>query len=111
VTSELDEAAFETLAAQTLAHFASRIEDQAPDLETDLEGGVLTIETEDGAIFLLNKHAPLRQLWLSSPVSGAGHFAFDVSQKSWLSTRGGDPLVQILQRELSVAAGTEVSFG
>jgi len=40
----LDEAAFETLAAQTLAHFASRIEDQAPDLETDLEGGVLTVE-------------------------------------------------------------------
>ncbi|MCH8112623.1 MAG: iron donor protein CyaY [Proteobacteria bacterium] len=106
----IDEAAFESLAAQTLQRFAARIEDATMELEVDLVEGVLNIETADGATYLVNKHSPLRQLWLSSPVSGAGHFDYNAANKTWESTRGGEPLEKILERELSAAAGAPVTL-
>ncbi len=106
----IDEAAFESLAAQTLQRFAVRIEEASIELEVDLEDGVLNIETEDGSIYLVNKHSAMRQLWLSSPVSGAGHFDYNAENKVWESTRGGEPLEKILERELTAAAGTPVKL-
>jgi frataxin len=108
MTAELDEGAFAVLAERTLAHCAEAVEEQAPDFEVDFESGILTIETADGAIFLLNRHAPLRQLWLSSPQSGAGHFAHDAAEGDRKSTRGGDSLQPLLERELSGAAGQTI---
>ena len=75
----IDEATFESLAAATLQRFAQRIEDAADDLDVELEEGILTVETPDGATYLINKHAPLRQIWLSSPISGAGHFGYRIA--------------------------------
>ena len=86
---DLDEQAFEAVAEAALGRIESVLEDEADDLEVDRQGGVLTIETADGATFVLNKHAPLRQLWLSSPVSGASHYDYDADRKRWISTRGG----------------------
>jgi frataxin len=107
----LDEATFESLAAATLQRFAERIEEAGDDLEVDMEEGVLSVETADGATYLINKHAPLQQIWLSSPVSGAAHFRYDAAAKTWTSTRGGEPLIPLLERELSEAAGAPVTLG
>ena len=106
----VDEAAFESLAVQTLQRFALRIEEATMELEVDLEDGVLNIETEDGSIYLVNKHSAMRQLWLSSPVSGASHFDYDAANKIWESTRGGESLEGILERELSAAVGAPVAL-
>ena len=107
----IDEATFESLAAATLERFAERIEEAADELDVELQEGVLTVETAQGATYLLNKHAPLKQIWLSSPISGAAHFAYDDTSGAWNSTRGGEPLVTILERELSDAAGTGIGLG
>ncbi len=109
-SGSIDDAAFESLAAQTLQRFAARIEDATMKLEVDLVEGVLNIEAEDGATYLVNKHSPLHQLWLSSPVSGAGHFDYNATNKTWESTRGGELLEKILERELSAAAGAPVTL-
>ena len=106
----IDEATFESLAAATLQRFAQRIEDAADDLDVELEEGILTVETPDGATYLINKHAPLRQIWLSSPISGAGHFGYDDEARAWTSTRGGEPLLTVLERELSQAAGALIDL-
>eukprot|EP01066_Platyproteum_vivax_P016076 Platyproteum_vivax@DN700_c0_g1_i1.p1 len=40
-----------------------------------LDAGVLTIELKNQkGVFVLNKHAPSQQIWVSSPISGAHHF-------------------------------------
>ncbi len=106
----LDERAFATLADETLARIAERIEAADDDLEVDLEGSVLQIETPSGEIFVLNKHAPLCQLWLSSPMSGASHYAWDAARAGWFSTRGGAALGTVLSGDLSSVAGLDVSF-
>lgn len=107
----IDEQTFERVADETLRRTAAALEDAGDDLEVDLVGGVLSVETAEGATFLLNKHAPTRQLWLSSPISGATHYEYAAVGGRWVSTRGGDALHDVLSRDLAQAARVSVTFG
>lgn len=107
----MDESAFHTLADQTLAKLLNTIEAAlGDDIAVDLRGGILTIELDDGRQYVINKHAPTRQIWLSSPVSGAAHFAHDATTGAWRSTRGGAVLTDILASELAAATGATIDF-
>jgi frataxin len=105
----MDEREFETLAEQTLRDFMARIED-ALDVDVDLLGGILTIEFDDGRQYVLNKHGPNKQLWLSSPLSGASHYDHDATTGGWRSTRGGPQLADLLAAELAQLSGAEITF-
>ncbi len=45
---------------------------------------------------------PQWQVWLSSPISGARHYAFDAAAGQWLDTRTGGDLLAALGDELGV---------
>lgn len=101
----MDDAAFERLAGAVLRGIAEAIEDAAFDgVEAELAGAVLTIETGRGD-YVVNKHAPMKQIWLSSPLSGAGHFEHDEATGLWRDTRGGADLMSRLGREIAEIAG------
>ena len=102
---------FESLADKTLARLQAAIESAEGELDAELVNGILTIETESGGKYLLNRHAPNRQIWLSSPVSGAWHFAWDEERQAWISTRGSERLDELLGRELSEATGETIELG
>ncbi len=104
----LDDSGFARLADGAMDRLMAGIEEGCPDAEAELEDGILTVELADGGKYVLNKHGPLKQLWLSSPKSGAWHFAYDEAKREWRSTRGPETLNQILSRELSVATGGAV---
>ena len=87
--------AFETLAD-------SLLEALEEGLDGELQGGVLTVEGGAGT-WIVNKHAATRQIWLSSPKSGARHYAFDETKGLWQDTRGGADLLTTLSGELGVA--------
>lgn len=106
---KLEENAFIKLAGQTLEKYLSAIEDVEPDdVDADIQDGVLTIEFDDGRIFIVNRHVPLRQIWLSSPVSGAGHF--DYQDGKWIASKDGRDLAVTLGAELSDLLHANVSF-
>jgi frataxin len=107
----MENSQFESLADQTLARLQAAIESAGGELDAELVNGILTIETGSGGKYLLNRHAPNRQIWLSSPVSGAWHFAWSAELQAWISTRGGERLEELLGRELSEAAGEAIDFG
>jgi frataxin len=90
-----EQAFFETLAD-------SLLETLEEGLDGELQGGVLTVEGEAGT-WIVNKHAPTRQIWLSSPKSGARHYAFEKTEGLWRDTRGGADLLTTLSGELGVA--------
>ncbi|PWR21780.1 frataxin family protein [Zavarzinia compransoris] len=83
-----------------LGHWLDVLEATGAFDELDLADGVLQAETEDGKVFILNRHLPLKQVWLSSPVSGAHHYAFDEGRGGWFSTRGGEALADRLRADL-----------
>ncbi|MGE0719202.1 MAG: iron donor protein CyaY [Alphaproteobacteria bacterium] len=95
----LDDAGFATLADRTLERILDAVEGALPDADAELRGGILTIEA-NGGTFVVNKHAPNREIWLSSPVSGAWHFAWDGD--AWVSTRGKEQLEAIIRADLGV---------
>ncbi len=107
----MDNSQFESLAEATLARLQTAIEDaDCDELDAEVVNGILTIELESGAKYLLNRHGPNRELWLSSPVSGAWHFAWDPAAKAWVSTRGSDRLDDLLGRELGEATGKAIDL-
>lgn len=110
----MDQGTFERQAAAVLEDLFDKIDEQLGDvLEADYEGGILTLKLADGRTFLLNKHAPNREIWLSSPVSGAWHFASDAGGR-WRSTRavssGPDDLHTLLAAELDALTGNSVDL-
>lgn len=106
----LDESEFEKLADQTIDRFAEIIDDVLGDrIDVDMHGGILTLTLPGKAQYIINKHGPNREIWLSSPVSGAAHFAFDGAK--WISTRNPDlALDAVVSKELADKFGTALSL-
>ena len=92
----MSDSSFESLADSLLEALEEGLGNVA---DAELQGGVLTVEG-DGGTWVINKHAPTRQIWLSSPKSGARHYAFDQGSGLWRDTRGPGDLMTILAGEL-----------
>lgn len=99
MTDPVTEQAFASLADSLLESLEEAI---GAEGDAELQGGVLTIRGEVGT-WLVNKHAPTRQIWLSSPKSGARHYAFDQALGLWRDTRGAGDLLSTLSDELGIA--------
>lgn len=104
----LEETRFASLCSQLLSRLADVAEEAG--LDSEISGNVLTIEMEDGRHFIVNGNAPLRQIWLASPVSGASHYQSQDDGETWLSTRGGDNLLDVLAADVKKATGLSVAF-
>jgi frataxin len=99
MTEPVTEQAFASLADSLLESLEEAI---GAEGDAELQGGVLTVQGDAGT-WLVNKHAPTRQIWLSSPKSGARHYAFDSASGLWKDTRGAGDLLSTLSDELGVA--------
>jgi frataxin len=106
----MDDSAFETQAEQTLSRLEAQIEAALDDVDVELRGGILTLELADGRQYVINKHLPNRQIWLSSPISGAAHFVRDPATGVWRSTRNDVELHRLLADELAAATGQPVNL-
>jgi frataxin len=106
----MNQADFERRAAEILDTLFEQIEDQLGDwLDVEMNGGILQIELPDGGAYVINRHAPNREIWVSSPKSGAWHFAAG-DDNSWRSTRGAEELTALLADELAAASGRAVQL-
>src|SRR3954470_1241104 len=92
----MSDSSFESLADSLLEALEEGLGQVA---DAELQGGVLTVVGEEGT-WVINKHAPTRQVWLSSPKSGARHYAFDEGSGLWRDTRGPGDLMTTLAGEL-----------
>ncbi len=92
----MNDSSFESLADSFLEALEEGIGHVA---DAELQGSVLTVEGDAGT-WVINKHAPTRQIWLSSPKSGARHYAFDEGSGLWRDTRGPGDLMTTLAGEL-----------
>ena len=95
----LDATTFESTANETLDSLMDVLDDQLGDtIDVDLQSGILTLELDAGGQYIINKHAPTRQIWMSSPKSGATHYAY--VDGTWKNTRDGQLLNTVLEAEL-----------
>lgn len=110
------EQAYHKVADETLHAAADDLESFADDhhhLAVDVEyaAGVLELGVHDGTHrFVLNKQAPNRQLWLSSPLRGPLRYDFDGASAAWLNNRDSHSLLASLAADIEQVAGQPVSF-
>lgn len=98
----MNETDFHCLADGLLSALEADLEeaDQEGALEVEAISGVVTLLLPDGKQFVVSKHAPSQQVWLSSPFSGAHHFTYDESGRQW-RLAGGQELRALLDAELA----------
>jgi iron donor protein CyaY len=99
----MNETAFQSLAAATLAQLSQALE---PAYETGalddlvLKDGVLTITTGNARVFVVSKHSPTQQIWLASPLSGGLHFTY-AEQSQTFQLSNGRTLHEALRHDLT----------
>lgn len=81
----MNESDFHRLADATLVRLRDALEeaDVQGVLDVELLDGVLTIICPQKKTLVVSKHAPSRQVWLSSPLSGGLHFPYDAAGHAW----------------------------
>lgn len=97
----LSDTAFAALSNATLNRLADTIEaaDEEGGLEIESLSGMLTVTLPGGQQFVVNRHGPSQQIWLSSPLSGGLHFDYDEDEQAWV-LKDGRRLDTLLRAEL-----------
>lgn len=78
----MEHSQFIKLSKQELNELYDLVDESSFAGDFDLINDILYIYSEDGD-FVINQHSPTNQIWLSSPVSGAGYFSYDSETKKW----------------------------
>ncbi|XP_062937068.1 frataxin, mitochondrial isoform X3 [Cynocephalus volans] len=111
----LDETTYERLAEETLDSLAEFFEDLADkpytfeDYDVSFGSGVLTIKLGGNlGTYVINKQAPNKQIWLSSPSSGPKRY--DWTGKNWVYSHDGVSLHELLATELTEALKTKLDL-
>ena len=105
----MSNADFLELAEEILHNIAKSIEeaDSAFELDVDATGDSLKIEFADGSKYLINIHASSEEIWISSPLSGGGHFAYDEDEGTWKDANETD-LCELVTEELEELSGISI---
>ncbi|KAJ7357131.1 Frataxin [Mycena albidolilacea] len=74
-----------------------------PAYEVEYHSGVLTLLLGDKGTYVINKQPPNKQIWLSSPFSGPKRYDYQEVDGTWVYSRDGQSLSDLLNRELSEA--------
>lgn len=107
----MDETVFHRLTKAFFTMISDALEeaDAQGIIELESQEGVMSVSLPGGRQYVLSKHAPTRQLWLSSPVSGGLHFSYSSpcgEEGRWILP-DGRRLEEVLAQELRMA-GVEV---
>mmetsp|Transcript_86861 Transcript_86861/g.156453 ORF Transcript_86861/g.156453 Transcript_86861/m.156453 type:complete len:193 (-) Transcript_86861:100-678(-) len=99
---QISETAFHALGDTTLQRIYDALD--AADLSSmddiALDDGVLKIDLESGAAFVINKHYVTKQIWYASPVTGALYFS-PQEDGSWKSVAKSGDLISVFLEDLA----------
>lgn len=95
---DYESVADETLESLTEA-FETLLEKHKLPSDVTYSNGVLTVELGKFGTYVINKQAPNRQIWLSSPFSGPKRY--DFIGQTWVYKHDGMSLHRLLTTEMS----------
>lgn len=104
----MDAAAYHREAAACLAWIARAL-DAHEDLDVQLGDGLVTIEFDDGARFVVNRQSGAHQIWLAAGAR-AWHYSWDPATGRWVDDRDGHRLEERLADVVSAKLGHPVAF-
>jgi CyaY protein len=79
------------------------------DVDFTTSDGLVTLEFEDGARYVLNRQSGNQQLWLAAGTR-AWHYGWDPVRRTWLDDRDGHEVWTRLGALVSEKLGRSVEF-
>ncbi len=107
----MDDTIFQEKAEIFLQSMVDAIEmaDENEEMEVDFIEGVASITLSDGQEYIINTHTPSKQIWVSSPFSGASKFSYDEDEDEWMPDNGRS-LRDFISIEFSQHLDLDVEF-
>ncbi len=105
----MDELEFNQRAEEIIELIEERLDEVDADLDYDNEGGVLSISFTDNSKVIINRQAPLKQIWVATK-SGGFHFDFNADVDAWVKDDDGTELFAALSKYCSQQAGETVDL-
>ena len=103
----LDESAFHARVDAVFARIEAALDEGDIDLDSEISGGILTIEFANGSKAIINRQTFNREIWVAAK-SGGFHLRFDGAV--WRDTRSDEPLAALLSRVISEQSGNVMSI-
>ena len=105
----MNESEFDQIAGDLLVEIEDAIDASGADIDYDTAGGILTLEFANGSQIIVNKQAPLSQIWVAAR-SGGFHFDYDADSGRWHLQGGEEDLFDTLSRCCSEQSGEPVTL-
>lgn len=103
----LEESAFHARVDAVFAALEQSLDDAETDIDSEIGGGILTLEFDNGSKVIVNRQTFNREIWVAAK-SGGFHFRFDGD--NWLDTRSRERLDVLLSRVISEQSGNAMSI-
>ena len=107
----MNESEFNDIVDDLLVEIEDAIEEVCDDTGVDIDyettSGILTLEFTNGSQIIINRHAPLSQIWVASKAGGF-HFDFDPDKEKWFCS--GVELYAALSEYVSEQAGQTIKL-
>ncbi|RCU45507.1 MULTISPECIES: iron donor protein CyaY [Corallincola] len=103
----MNDSQYHQLADQQMSAIEQAIDDAGADIDYESQGGILTLEFENRSKIIINKQAPLHQLWLATKFGG---YHYNYVDGQWIDDRSGDEFTTVLSSAIKQQSGEEVSF-
>jgi len=103
----MNDSQYNLLADDLLLAVEEAIEDCGVDIDYEGTGGLLTLTFKNTTKIILNKQAPLHEIWVATKFNGH-HFAF--ADEQWNDKRGGGEFWQFISDAVSKQADTEIAL-
>ena len=104
--SQFDQSVDDTLLAIEDA-LENAIDEQDLDIDYETSGGILTITFADGSKIIINRQAPLRQLWIAAKCGG---YHLNWQDDGWVEEHSQSDLWPLLSRFCSNQSGASVQL-
>lgn len=103
----MNDSQYNLIAEDLLLAVEEAIEETGVDIDYEGVGGLLTLTFKNATKIIINKQAPLHEIWVATKFNGH-HFHFE--NEEWVDKRGGGEFWQFLSHAVSVQADVEVTL-
>ncbi|TLU64652.1 iron donor protein CyaY [Thalassotalea litorea] len=103
----MNDSQYNLMADDMLLAIEDAIEECPVDIDYESVGGLLTLAFVNGSKIIINKQAPLHEIWVATKFNGH-HFEF--SNEQWHDKRSGDEFWSFLSQAVSIQADTEITL-
>ena len=101
----MNDSQYNLMADELLLAVEEAIEDCGSDIDFESVSGLLTLTFLNKTKIILNKQAPLHEVWVATKFNGH-HFSFNNEQ--WIDKRGGSEFWQFISEAVSKQAEVDI---